>query len=57
MFDLLFVFSVLVRRKESRGKVFYRAARRIQKITADKVNFKECDPESTSVTIKVFSEI
>ena len=29
----------------------------MQKIAADKVNIMECDPESTSVTIKFFSKI
>ena len=28
----------------------------MQKIAADKVNIMECDPESTSVTIKFFSK-
>ena len=37
--------------------VFYSAALRMQKIAADKVNIMECDPESTSVTIKCFSKI
>ena len=29
----------------------------MEKITADKVIIMECDPESTSVTIKLFSKI
>ena len=29
----------------------------MQKIAADKVNIMECDPESTSVTIKVFQNL
>ena len=39
------------------GKVFYWAALRMQKIAADKVNIMECDPESTSVTIKFFQNL
>ena len=56
MFDLFFIFSTLFLRTESRCKVFYRAALRMQKIAADKVNIMECDPESTSVTAKFFPE-
>ena len=29
----------------------------MQKMAADKVNILECDPESTSVTIKYFAKI
>ena len=57
MFDLFFIFSALFLRTESRGKVFYWAALRMQKMTAGKVNIMECDPESTSATIKFFSKI
>ena len=57
MFDLFFIFSALFLRTESRGKVSYCAALRMQKIAADKVNIMECDPESTSVTINFFSKI
>ena len=57
MFDLFFIFSALFLRTESRGKAFYWAALRMQKIAADEVNIMECDPESTSVTSKFFSKI
>ena len=39
------------------GKIFYRAALRMQKIAADKVNIMGYDPESASVTIKFFPKI
>ena len=55
MFDFLFLFSALFLRTESRSKVLFKwAAFRMQKIAAEKVNVMECDPESTSVTIKFF---
>ena len=57
MFNLSFIFSALIVRKGVRGKVFYWAALRMKKIAADKVNIMEYDPESTSLTSKLFSKI
>ena len=57
MFDLFSIFSALFLRTESRGKVFYKAALKMQKIAADKLNIIECDPESTSMTIKLFQNL
>ena len=47
MFDLFFIFSA---QQKFGGKVFYRAALRMQKIAADKVNIMKCYSESTLVT-------
>ena len=56
MFDLFFIFSALFLRTESRGGGgggLLGCSQKV-KIAANKVNVMECDPESTSVTIKFF---
>ena len=55
MFGLfLRIFSALFLRTKSRVRFSAVPALRMQKIAADKVNIMECNPESTSLTMKFF---